>query len=575
MTGTSHLLAISGLHVGVLLGLTVGAGAWLLGRRRQLYLLLPLGAIWLYALLSGLSASVERAAIMGTFYLVALALGRPRSVLPILALAAAVMTGINPQALEDVSFQLSFAAVAGIALLASPLSQWLRNRTPSLAERRDWLGTLVRGIYVGMAVSLAATLATLPLVAFHFHRIPTISIPATLAALPVLPLLLLTSTIAAVVGIASEPLGQVAGWVAWLPLSYMSWVVHLFSLIPGGSLQVSGVSGVLVWAYYAAFGVLILSPYRLRLITLLKTVFKEKGLPPSAPQPVSGLKWYLAVGTVLLLASVFLWSKALAAPDGRLHVYFIDIGQGDSIFIVTPSGRQVLIDGGPDSMGAIRAIGGRMPFWDRTLDMVILTHPDQDHLQGLVEVLRRYRLDIVLSGPDRRETALFSQWEKAIQERGLSPTVAFAGQRIHLEDKLWLEVLHPPLEPLSGTGADSNNNSLVLRLHYKNLSILLTGDIEREAESWLVDGSLVLDSDVLKVPHHGSNSSTTPRFLEAVTPQIAIISAGEDNRFGHPAPQVVTRLEDWVGEERLFLTQRDGAVHLSTDGKKVWLQHSK
>ena len=190
-TGTSHLLAISGLHVGVILAMALGVGVWLMGRRRQLYLLLPLAAIWLYALLSGLSPSVERAAIMGSVLLLGLFFGRPRSILPALALTAAFMVGFDPPVLKQVSFQMSFTAVAGIALLTTFRRPPWEGVLESLPGNGIWTW-LARALVLALAVSAAATLATLPLVAFNFHHIPTLGIPATVLALPALPFLLLS-----------------------------------------------------------------------------------------------------------------------------------------------------------------------------------------------------------------------------------------------------------------------------------------------------------------------------------------------------------------------------------------------
>ena len=221
-TGTSHLLAISGLHVGVVLGLSIAVSVALLGRRRNLYLLLPLGILWLYAVLSAFSPSVERAVIMATLYLVAVALGRQRSAFPALAFAAAVMVVVEPGILYHISFQLSFTAAAGVLLLWRPLESLMAVAVGRLLATDGWHETVVRWVITGVAVSLAAVLATLPLLAFNFQYIVFLSIPATLLALPAIPLVLVTSLAAALAGLVTPVLGQMVGcWVAWLPLSYL------------------------------------------------------------------------------------------------------------------------------------------------------------------------------------------------------------------------------------------------------------------------------------------------------------------------------------------------------------------
>ena len=535
-TGTSHLLAISGLHVGIVLALSAAAGAWLMGRRRQVYLLLPLVAIWLYTLLSGLAPSVERAAVMGSIYLLAMALGRPRSILPALALAGGVMAGVDPQVLKQVSFQLSFTAMAGIALLSStepPL--WRRLPGISVEGPGPWRG-LLRGLALAVVVSVAATVATLPLIAFNFQRIPTLGVPTTILALPAL---LVATAMAAVAGLVHPQAGQVLGWVAWVPLEYLIRLASLASKVPGSTLSVPAFSGVLVWAYYGVLAVLLLLPGGPRGLWrwLVRLVAEGRDRAGRAGSPGPGLA--VPIGAMvpmvgLAVLGAVLWWQVVGGTDGRLHVHFLDVGQGDSVLIVTPEGRQVLVDGGPGADAAARAVGDRTAFWDRDLDMVVLTHPNEDHFRGLVEVVDRYGVGIVLEGGGRSENPLYLEWERTLQGKEILRVTASQGQTVSLGGDTWMEVLGPPSNPMRGTGSDVNNNGVVLRLVYGGVSFLLTGDIEAGAEERLLLSGLPLRSTVLKVAHHGSRTSTTEQFLSAVSPAVAVVSAGAANPYGHP-----------------------------------------
>ena len=266
-TGTSHLLAISGLHVGVLLLLVLGFVGWACGRRSPVYVLLPLAAIWGYALVGGLPVSVTRAAIMGTILLAGWALGRPSRILPALALAAAAMAGLQPEVMTQVSFQLSFAAVAGIAL-AVPLQPGLaeviaRRVTSGSLGRYPWLASLLTALATAGLVSLAATLATWPLVAFYFRQIPLMGIPATMLALPALPIALVGAMFTALLGLVHPVAGQVVGWITWMPLAYL---VKLVGWMPNWTVSGSWVGLPLLVGWYGLLAELTLIPGGLRRI---------------------------------------------------------------------------------------------------------------------------------------------------------------------------------------------------------------------------------------------------------------------------------------------------------------------
>ena len=577
-TGTSHLLAISGLHVGVVLALVLGAATWLLGRRRHLYLLAPLAAVWGYALVSGLSPSVERAAIMATVYLAALALGRPRSALPALALAAAVMAGVTPSALRDVSFQLSFTAMTGIALLVSHWpALWSETLIP-FAGRRAWWSPPLRGLLMALVVSATVTLATLPLIAFNFHRVPILGIPATVLALPAIPLILLTSVTAGLGAFVHPLLGEVLGWLAWVPLEYLLRLVDLFARVPGSNITVPAFSAGLVWVYYVPIALLVLLPRGVRslrdMYLAIPSTVGSLTFTTTIPwwlRSISSGKHLVAGLGLAFLASLF-WYHAVTGPDGRLHVYFLDVGQGDGALIVTPQGNQVLVDGGPHSLSAVRAVGDLLPFGDRDLDMVLLTHPDEDHFRGLLQVLERYRVELVAESGTPSDNPLFIEWSRLVEEEITRRVVLRQGDSAVLGGDTLLEVLNPPSDPLGVSGSSPNNNGIVLRLTYGDVAFLLAADLEADGERRLVREGLPLRSHVLKVAHHGSAASTTAEFLTVVSPVAAVVSAGAGNPYGHPRAGVLERLHDGVGEGRTFVTAENGDVEFITDGRRLWVR---
>ena len=584
-TGAAHLLAISGLHVGVLLAATVGTGAWLLGRQRPTYLAVAAGVIWLYALGAGASPSALRAAVMGTVYLAALGLGRPSSVLPALALAAALMTAASPNLIRQVSFQLSFAAVGGIALA---LTVWGSNfggwRSPSAGWRAQLLGWAVSLT----VVSAAATLATWPLAAANFGEVALLGVPVSLLAIPAMAPAVVTTIVAAVGGVVFEPLGELLGWTAVAPTAYLIGVVSAF---PQWTLEADWVGVPLLAAWYGGLGLALLAaqphrtrrwrqavaslPARLKSLRLgrASTGTGDAGETP-AGGPGTGFRMpspYITITAAVALgiAAAILWLRIAGGPDGYLHVHFLDIGQGDSILVVTPSGRQTLIDGGPDGDFVSQALAEALPGGDRSLDLVVMTHLDADHSNGLLDVLDRYTVGAVLSGPLPADSAMRSQWDDRLGQHGIAPVEVYAGYVIDLGDGVELQVMNPLRSHLTG---DSNNNSVALRLTHGQVSFLLTADIESEAEERLVNSGEELQSTVLKVAHHGSNTSTTERFLETVRPAIAVVSAGLDNPYGHPAPAVMERLEAAVGAENVYRTDRDGSVEVVSDGASAWVR---
>jgi competence protein ComEC len=560
-TGTTHILAISGQNISIIAGMLMAFLAFVFGRNRLIYLLAALGAIWAYAILAGMAPSIQRAALMASLALMATHLGRQNSAITSLVFAAAVLSGLQPLVLWDVAFQLSFVAMAGLILMTPLLETPIRKALEKSKVKKIAASPVVNIIIQSCSATLGATLATLPIIAFNFHRISLVALPATLLALPTLPPIIMTTALVGITGLFSPPLAQAASWLAWLCLAYMIKIVTLFSNMPLASVNISGISQPIVWGYYAGFAAIIWFSSNIRrfpndILSFVKRQVVEIMRPT---------RWLIAP---LALAALLIWLAAFAPLDNRLHVSFLDVGQGDAILIQTPSHYNILIDGGPSPQDIGLELGRKLPFWDKGIDLVVLTHPQDDHLLGLIEVLRRYNVKQVLESGLAPDTANYEEWLKAIEEGKVKRNLTEVGQRVRLGSDIELEVLQPEKPFLRGTPADVNNNSVVLRLTCGNASFLLPGDIEEEAENRLLAQRANIKGTVLKVAHHGAKTASSSRFLAAVDPQVAIISVGAENRFGHPHQETLDRLTNI----NIYRTDLQGTIEIITDGRKLWIK---
>ena len=291
--------------------------------------------------------------------------------------------------------------------------------------------------------------------------------------------------------------------------------------------------------------------------------------------PAQKRKFVFEILFLLFVFNILAWLAVFdLSKPALLEVNFLDVGQGDAIFIKTPKGHQILIDGGPTSI-ILEKLGNEMPFWDRTIDLVILTHPEKDHLQGLLEVLKRYKVENILWTGVVRDTAEYQEWQRLIQEEenkeGASIEIAKAGQKIcprscsgSYPEQARFDILYP-FEALEGQNfKNSNNTSIILRLSFGNNSFLFTGDAQKSVEKELLEKGIDIDSDVLKVGHHGSKTSSGDDFVAEVSPEIAVISVGKDNRYGHPRQEVLDTFKKYG--INVLRTDQQGDIKIISDG---------
>ncbi len=547
-TNTSHLVVVSGGNIVIVASIVAGAFTWLVGRRRAMWI--ALAAIVAYMLLVGPSPPVVRGTIMGALLVIAQVNGRRSNGTVAIVLAAAIMIAVDPEAVRDVSFQLSFAATAGIVLLGGPLHDWITHALCRITRRDALPSALSAFVIAPLSMTLAAIIATEPLVALNFGRVSLVAVPANMLIVPAFPLILGASAVAAIGGLIPH-MHLVFAAPAYYALTYWIAVVEALASLPSAALSIGGYTSWWATMSYAAI--------TLAAFGLLKRFGRPSGGHLEAPISLRRLLPLASIGVpvAVLVATAGFVLRPEAPP--RLRITVLDVGQGDAILVQTPDGTDLLIDGGPGA-AVLRGLGGELAWQDRSIETVILTHPDADHLFGLYDVLDRFDVSRVIMGPG----SVPDDWSQAVTNEGAETERAIAGTKFDLGNGIVLDVLSPGHQPFE----HDNDASLVLRLTWNNVSFLLTGDIEAFAEEALLASGIDLMSTVLKVPHHGSATSSTRAFLDAVSPTISVVSSGKDNKHGHPAADVVDRLDDYGV---VLNTADSGAISFETDGERLWV----
>lgn len=539
-TGLAHIVAVSGSNVTLVTAMTFIALRPFVGRKRAL---LPASvAVLGYLALTGFTPSVLRAGVMAGVYLGGIALGRPQSALPALALAAITMTAWDPGLARDVGFQLSLSATGGLIVFGP----WIRWSLES-GIRRTWLRAWApRGALDVASISLAATAATLPIVWVNFGQMSLIGPLANLVVAPLFALAFWLSLSTAVAGALWEPAGLVAGLAAYYPLATMLWLAATLADVPAAAIELPAAGATTAAAAFALMTFAGFPAYR---YLAPATGWFEY---PGPGKTVRRAAWGAAGGG--LAAAVTVVSVLPLRGPGQLEIAVLDVGQGDAILVSTPGGKRVLVDGGPSGIELARELGAVLPHWERKIDRVILTHPHADHVGGLPELSARFDIARIAEGTGGSETELYAE----LQEREPDRELLAQGDVFELDD-VRFEVLWPPVEYAA---RDSNNLSLVLSVTYGDVYVLLAGDIEAGPQRELL--ASLSRVDVLKVPHHGSATSDRS-FLSGLGAQVAVISVGEDNRFGHPAGATLTAL---AGLD-VYRTDEDGRVVVRSDGESV------
>ncbi len=557
--GASHIVAISGWNIAIVAGLV---GAVMRGRPRRLVAVVVGGTIVAYVVAAGASPSVVRAAVMAAVVLAARESGRAGRAAVALGLAAAILLLVDPGMIGDAGFRLSVMATAGLLAWASPLGAWIGQLRGGRVPR--WLAE-------SLGISLAAQAATLPDVIATFGRLSLVSPAVNLAVVPLVPVAMAGGVAAMLAGglvaVGGPPLvGVVAGLPGWLVLHVIVALVRVAAGLPFAALALP--PGLAAPAAAMAAIAILAVPMLLRRIRS-RGDGTRRTPAPARPAPVAGSRSRrgstaaqrgIAVAAALVVGVATL---ALGDAAGRsTRLVMLDIGQGDAILVESAGGARMLVDGGPDPDRLLLQLDARIPPWDRRIDVLVLTHPHEDHVAGLVRVLDRYRVGRAYEPGMHGSGPGWAAWDAALRHGPPHGTLA-AGARILL-DEIRLTVLWPgpgtvPGEP-AATGRAINGASVILLGEVGGRRFLLTGDAEDDVDPALVARGLPR-LDVLKVAHHGSATATSAELLGVTRPAIALISVGADNDYGHPAPSALARLRE--AGARVYRTDRDGTIEVA------------
>ena len=560
--GAGHLMAVSGLHVGLVAALMIGL--WRrLKLRGKLPLVLAIILVFAYAYLTGLRPSALRAAIMISMAMAAVLLDRESDLPTTMALAALVTLFANPLLLFTVGFQLSYAATLALIYLYRPLDLLFKSmRVPNLVR-------------APLVVTFTAQVGVLPLSIYYFHHLPAAALIFNLLFLPLVAFVVGFGLAGALVGLVIPLVGELLLWAS-RPLLEMMIYISRFSNLPGFYVALNPPRPVTVMIIYFIIAVFLVIYYR------WEKQIQGNGASTLDRYFIKGFRMTLmqnrkvvvsAATGVLIVMIILVWSGVLFPRNQYVTVTFIDVGQGASALVQAPCGATILIDAGgePAYSGDPGRIGEMvvLPFLRysgiKKIDLAIVTHPHEDHFGGFLPLIGQIPIGGFLVSPVSGDSPYYEALLSQAGEAGIAVESATAGQSWRCSEGLQIDVIAPPVELIRGSGSDLNNNSLVLLLSYGEFRVIFTGDIEDSAVLDLLKRNNDLRANLLHIPHHGGFLPSASKLLESVNPDLAVIQVGA-NSFGHPHPQMIDQLE--AAGVLIYRTDLHGAVICKTDGRE-------
>lgn len=535
-TGTSHIIVISGFNITIIAGMFTLVFGRLLGRYRGA--IVSAVGIILYTLLVGANAAVVRAAILGLLTLLGHLIGRRQAGLNSLTFVAGVMAILTPTVLWDVSFQLSFAATLGIMLYAEPLTEWFINRISRLIppEKAEKLAGPVGEYFL---LTLAAQLTTLPLMVYYFKRLSLTALVANPLILPAQPAVEIIGGMAVLTGMVFKPLGQLFAWVAWPFTAYTIHMVEWLAKTPHGSIALGQVTGYTIALFYVV----------LLAFTFARTQVKNltSHFAPAIPLGV------------LSVVVVLLWRAASTSPDGLMHITILDVGTGEGVLLQSPTGRNVLINGGASTNKLSEALGRRLPIFDRSVDWLVVADIDTEDLAGVAGNLERFRPGNVLWAGNIAGTRAAGDLWTQIGNLAIPTTTMQTGQSLDLGSGANLKVINV------------NEKGAVLWLEWNNFRMLLPMGVNTGALEMLTKNLAMRNISSLLLAESGYGPVNPPEMIAQLRPQVVVLSVASADKTGLPSAETIQALEGY----NLVRTDLNGWIEITTDGKQMWVEVEK
>ncbi|MBL8165432.1 MAG: ComEC/Rec2 family competence protein [Anaerolineae bacterium] len=550
--GASHIIAISGFNMAILSGVIMGVLSRMRVRPRWAAVI-GLGVLAIYTLLVGASAAVVRAAIMSGMLIVGALIRRKTFVPTSIAFVVVILSALNPTILWDVGFQLSLFATLGLALFANSLGRQFEMLLARLFPRRTAV-SLAGFLNEPLVVSLAAQIMTLPLIVLYFGRLSPIALLVNLLIIPVQAGVLIIGLLATLLSFIMPPLAQALYWLDLVLLSWTIGVVRAFAQLPYAEIEFYADPRLIALFFIVLFGGVLMNITRPDWVSPFARFIRRRAVAVSTT--FAGLSF-----AGLLIALAF------SRPDGLLHIWLLDAGHSNAILVQTPGGAHILVDGGRFPSRLLTALGDRMPFNKREIDVLLITQPDRFDYGALPAVLDRYSIGATLTSGHPN---LDPGYQALLARLADYPIVEVrAGYTLSTDDGTLLEVLHPQDKPSLEDSLD--NQTLVARLTYGDVSFLLTSDLSISGQFTLLGEGQWPLADVLQLPRHGGVRSLAEPFLAAVQPQVVMVQAEAGNRFGDPDFDTLALL----GDVPLFRTDDSGTLHFWTDGTSLWVNGTR